>query len=246
MTAVRAALAIFLAAGLAACDEGTPDYFPLQSGSVWVYEQRLVIENHGNSGGRKTRDFVTAATDLPAESNGDDQLRPRIFADGSTLYYEDTSDGIALVGSRRPFAEAIEPISPRYLIRRPFAEGTTWEGTIEAQILERTVLGLFGTISKTIEIDGIMTYTIESLDDTVHVPAGTFRNCLRVRGTGEAPLQWEEPFGTLPVTVTTLEWFAPSVGLVKRIREEQTGKGGPLGARLEEQLADKRNAGWFH
>jgi hypothetical protein len=232
--------------GFSACDDGTPDYFPLESGTVWIYRQTVVIENHGNSGGRKTQKLVAAATDLPPRRNGDENLNPRIFADGRMLYFEKASDGVVLVGARRAFEDTIEPIAPRYVIKRPIEEGTTWQENLESQILQRSFLGTFGTISKPVEVEGEMRFKIESLDDTVRVPVGTFHRCLRVHGTGEASLQWGEPFGTLQVTVTTTEWFAPSVGLVKRVREESTGRNGPLGARLEEELAAKRDGGWFH
>ena len=230
---------------LSACGDGTPDYFPLRSGADWVYRQTVVIENHGNSGGKKTLNLVTAATDLPQRQDGDANLNPRIFADGRTLYYEKAKDGVVLVGARRAFEGGIETIAPRYVIKEPYVKGTSWRESLESQILQRSFLGMFGTISKPIQVQGEMEFKIESVDDTVHVPAGTFHHCVRIHGAGEAPLEWGEPFGTLQVAVTTTEWFAPSVGLVKRVREESTGHNGPLGARLQEELEAKRNGGWL-
>lgn len=242
---VPSGIAVAAVLALAACGDGTPDYFPLESGAGWVYRQTVVIENHGNSGGRKTLNLVAAATDLPQRRDGDANVVPRIFADGRTLYFEKAADGVVLVGARGAFDNAIEAISPRYVIKKPISEGTSWQESLESQILQRSYLGIFGTISKPIRVQGEMEFKIESLDDTVHVPAGTFHHCIRVHGAGQAPLEWGQPFGTLQVAVTTTEWFAPSVGLVKRVREESTGHNGPLGAKLNEELAAKRGGGWF-
>lgn len=240
-------LAAFCAAlGLAACGDSTPDYFPLDTGALWVYRQTVKIDNHGNSGGRETHRYVAAATNLAPQTNGETRLIPRIYADGRTLYYEEADDGIALAGLRAAYREDIEPISPRYVIKYPIEAGTAWKRPGKTEILRRSFLGTFGTISKSIRVEGDMRYEIQGLDDTVRVPAGVFRHCLRVEGLGKANLQWGDPFGTVVITVKTTEWYAPSVGLVKRVREESTGQGGPLGARLEEELTAKPAAGWFH
>jgi hypothetical protein len=65
------------------------------------------------------------------------------------------------------------------------------------------------------------TFTVESTDDTVTVPAGTFRNCVRVRRVRalgdpsiDDPMQQEEQ--------DKLYWFAPGVG---KVREENTVSG---------------------
>lgn len=232
--------------GLSACGDPAPDYFPLKSGPVWVYRQTVLINNHGNSGGRETHRFVAAATNLAPRTSGEARLIPRIYADGRTLYYEEADDGIALAASQDADQKDIEPIAPRYVIKYPIEEGTAWKMPGETQILQRSFLGTFGTVSKPIRVQGDMEFKIQGLNDMVRVPAGTFHHCLRVQGSGKANLQWGEPFGTVVITVKTTEWYAPSVGLVKRIREESTGPGGPLGARLEEELTARPGSGWFH
>lgn len=240
------AAAMCAALTLGSCGDSSPDYFPLEPGSLWIYEQTVLIDNHGNSGGRETRQYVSAATNLPARNEGETRLIPRVYSDGGTLYYEEAEDGIALAGWRGPYEAEIRAIEPRYVIKYPLETGTTWEKEGDTEILRRSFLGTFGTISKALRVEGSMRYEIRSVDDTVRVPAGVFRHCLRIEGEGVGHLAWGEPFGVLDVTVKTTEWYAPSVGLVKRVREETTGQGGPLGAHLEEQLAAAPESGWFH
>lgn len=232
--------------GFSACDDSAADYFPLGSGSVWVYRQTIFINNHGNSGGRETHRFVTAVTNLAPRTTEQARLFPRIYADGRMLYYEEADDGIALAAASDAYDEHFDPIAPRYVIKYPIAKGTAWEMPGETQILRRSFLGTFGTISKPVQVEGNMEFEIQSLNDMVRVAAGTFHHCLRVQGVGKANLQWGAPYGIVVITVKTTEWYAPSVGLVKRIREESTGPGGPLGARLEEELEAKPALGWFH
>lgn len=59
-----------------------------------------------------------------------------------------------------------------------------------------------------------ITSTIETLDDVVTVPAGTFQHCVRVRSTGE------NQDGALE----DLNWYAPNIGLIKFVRQERNSR----------------------
>ncbi|MDX1519073.1 MAG: hypothetical protein R3318_03045, partial [Gammaproteobacteria bacterium] len=66
--------------------------------------------------------------------------------------------------------------------------------------------------------------TIESMRDTVKVPAGTFRNCMRIRTEGKAFVDAGNYVGNTVVGVDETSWYAPGVGLVKTVRKETTTK----------------------
>jgi hypothetical protein len=51
-----------------------------------------------------------------------------------------------------------------------------------------------------------LSLTIESVSDEVRVPAGTFKDCLKIKQVGE------NDAGT---AVMGYEWYAPKVGIVK-------------------------------
>lgn len=62
--------------------------------------------------------------------------------------------------------------------------------------------------------------TVEANDETVTVPAGRFRNCLRLRSTvamagGQLPRIANDRFVARTVTGSRWMWFAPGVGLVR-------------------------------
>jgi len=63
--------------------------------------------------------------------------------------------------------------SPLYLIKFPVKAGTSWEGRGETFLT--TITG------KSVNLK----CTIESIDDVVTVPAGIFKNCLRIKRHGE-------------------------------------------------------------
>lgn len=65
-----------------------------------------------------------------------------------------------------------------------------------------------------------MSYTIETIDDVVTVPAGRFERCIRVKGTAEVRLYTDPVAGWRDVPLVTTEWYAPGIGLVKLERIE--------------------------
>lgn len=230
---------------LSACGDETSDYFPLKTDVTWVYRDTITIRNKGNAGGLERSRLATAATNMPPRSLGDRKTVPLLYADGRALYMARMGDGIALVGRSRPGDDAAQEIAPRYLMKLPLAVGVSWSSDGETELLRRTYLSGAGAVDKPIAADGPIVYTIESLGDTVHVRAGTFRHCLRIHGIGSAKLDWGEPFGMLTVSFDVVRWYAPGVGLVKRTRKEDTGIDGPLGADLDEELDAVIKPGWF-
>ena len=66
----------------------------------------------------------------------------------------------------------------------------------------------------------MMNYTVEAIDETVTVPAGTFKNCARAVGVGMMPLFVDAVQGFVNLTLTNREWYCKGVGLVKVERDE--------------------------
>jgi hypothetical protein len=76
-------------------------------------------------------------------------------------------------------------------LRFPIAEGSSWN--MAAKVGNSSVN---------------LSLTIESLSDAVKVPAGTFKDCVKVKQVGE------NDAGT---SVMGYEWYAPKVGVVKSL-----------------------------
>lgn len=234
-----------LAFGLTGCNDGAIGYFPLEKGVTWVYRQTVITRNKGNAGGLEKSRFAAAATNLAPRMVGDRKAVPQLYADGRALYFARVDDGIVLIGTTATDEDTADRIAPRYVLKLPLAVGATWTSDGETEVMRRTFLSGYGAVSKPVDANGSLVFTVESLDDTVRVPAGTFRHCLRVHGIGSAKLAWGEPFGVLTINLEVTRWYASGIGLVKRVRKEDTGADGPLGAELDEELKAVSKHGWL-
>jgi hypothetical protein len=66
----------------------------------------------------------------------------------------------------------------------------------------------------------LMTYIVEAMDETVAVPAGTFKSCARVAGNGNFTLYVDAVQGFRDVPIVNREWYCKGVGLVRVERTE--------------------------
>jgi hypothetical protein len=64
-------------------------------------------------------------------------------------------------------------------------------------------------------------FRVVSRDATVEVPAGRFENCWKIEAQGELAVHADPRIGVSMVPVTQDEWYAPGVGLVKLVRQEE-------------------------
>jgi hypothetical protein len=66
-----------------------------------------------------------------------------------------------------------------------------------------------------------LTSTIESIDETVTVSAGTFKGCVKVKGSGNAQKKLGI-LGDAKINVEHYNWFAPGIGTIKSIVKESS------------------------
>jgi hypothetical protein len=89
-----------------------------------------------------------------------------------------------------------------YSLRDPISVGTTWE--------MHTKMG---------EDDLAVTLTVDSITESVTVPAGTYKDCAKIKHKGGSQKEGAS------LSLEAYEWYAPDVGLVKSIatitREDQ-------------------------
>jgi hypothetical protein len=165
------------------CDELSESYFPLKEGMRWEYN---VISDQG---GTKKLLITNLA---PREVQGT-KVTPRKWELGGTTFIElmKKDDSGIYRYAEQPGENAppslITPIECH--LKFPVAQGNSWNMA--------TKLG-----NSTLSIS----LTIESVSDEVKVPAGTFKDCLKIKQVGE------NDAGT---AVMGYEWYAPKVGVVK-------------------------------
>jgi hypothetical protein len=196
-----------VAAGCLPAPSAAPhdDYLPLSAGVTWTYR---VSDDQGRSADRLARVEGRA---LWGDSSAGPVFRVRWeLLDGDEVRWEQQSrDGVGCVQleERDPAGDVLteESYDPAETVvderAARLAAGAAWSETF----LETTpnYRGHPKTKSATVK------WTVESTDDRVTVPAGTF-TCLRVRRARK-----HRP--------PTISWFAKGVGLVKEVG------GGPLG-----------------
>ena len=203
-------LLVFLSAFfLSACDESRDSLFPLDDGLRWTYDVTLesqaattVTQRSVEIAGRKTLDGM--------------EYTIRRWDDGVDYYVAETQKGFFRAGTRT-FLKVIERLDtePRYMLKAPFEAQTAWTESINSHLMYRS-----GPISPVGEKASLITmhYAIETTDAEVTVPFGKFSNVVLV--VGNAIVDSTTSGQRTAVPVTTREWFAPGVGLVKMERHE--------------------------
>lgn len=181
---------------LASCGVSITDYYPLKEGKSWEYRidksQTRNIENF-------------AARDL----DGIEVVPQKIESSGGTAFSFMAKDknGIYTYAYQAP-SETEPEVLPEadYILKNPLKPGKSWEKSASIQLLLES-------------IPYSMLYLVKSKKETVTVPAGTFENCLLIKGSGLAQAD-KGALGIIKITVTEDRWFAPGVGLVKSVRKQ--------------------------
>lgn len=234
-------LSIALALVVSACRPGgqNANYFPLDSGWSWQYRVTFDIKNVG----KETTAIVVANSSPLTEDN--QKVFPRIYQDGHRYDYVFRDNGILLVSDRASDNQIRPAEAEQYVLKYPLAAGTSWPVASQTYLLRRQIFSPTAVIMVPITVPIDVAYTVEATDDIVRVPAGVFRNCIRIRGTAASVRDLGERIGDAEVRVDATEWFAPGVGLVKMVRKEDSRPESPASGSMaiELQRLDKRS--WF-
>ena len=168
------------------------NYLPLNEGKYYKFE---VVSGRGGYARGSTEWTMLAARELNGRS-----VRPRrVTPNGGASFInflEDDGRAICVVATQKP--NDPEPIKqkPLCLLKAPLSAGATWSTNVYVPGSDEPLL---------------IQSTIETLDETVTVPAGTFRSCLRVHSRGSRGEH----------TLEDIFWYAPEIGVIKFIRKEE-------------------------
>ncbi|MFA4902988.1 MAG: hypothetical protein WC600_09595 [Desulfobaccales bacterium] len=183
-TALLLALSLVLP-GSARCDELSESYYPLKADMRWEY---LVISNASDT----KKLIITNLT--PQEVQGK-KVTPRKWDLGGHIFIEfieKDDSGIYRYAEQIGEKGAPTLVTPREChLRFPITEGNSWNMA--------TKIG-----NSTLDV----TLTLESVSEEVKVPAGTFKDCLKIKQVGG---------NDAGASVMGYEWYAPKVGIVKSL-----------------------------
>jgi hypothetical protein len=170
-------------------------YYPLKEGPVWNYQMQgmsLIITN------------------LESRELEGKLVIPQKASAGNFTFFsfavEDKS-GIYEFAEQKPDNEEPQVKKfPSYYFKYPLQTGNSWKESADESDIATTIP---------------MQYSIESLNETVTVPAGTFKKCLKVKKTGTTKLD-KGIFGVVTVNKEEISWYAPGVGMIKAMQKRET------------------------
>ena len=198
----------------AACTSKQQSYFPLNKGYKWRYDVALITRD-----GLDKQQYIINNIGM-GKLNGE-LVYLRESLGGEILYYSNTTEGIYYLGNKDSFTFNAEFEENRQLvIPEPIIVDDIWEQTTLTKLLKKT-----GPPQKTEFkiIAKVPTQAkIESINETITVPAGQFENCLKLTTSGSTFKDAGNYVGLTLVSVEQTSWYAPGVGLIKLERLETT------------------------
>lgn len=217
-----------LAIALMGCSPEHSGYFPLERGAEWTYRVVTKTERGGIS------ETSLHIANLGKETVGDKDYLIRRTSSGTDYLIRQDATGIYRAGKRTIVQRHPSPDpEPRYVLKYPLEPGTAWRATTHPYVIRR-IHPYIEDYQRSISFP--MNYRIESLNETVNVPAGVFSNCIKVIGEADLTMYVDPRIGWGDLPVITQEWYAPGVGLVKLERSEKLDTGVFVGGTLVLEL----------
>lgn len=193
------------------CSETPQGYFPLEKGLSWQYRVTTVRK-------QGIEQEIFSVRSLGRVSSGEQNRYVRRTSAGTDYVLASDDSGIYRVAKRTVVEDRPAPDpAPRYVLRFPLQVGTEWVSLSHAYVLQR-VHPFVDSLADGTNFN--MNYVIESTDTSVRVPAGKFDHCILVRGDANLDIYSDAVHGFSEIPVTTREWYAEGVGLVKLERVE--------------------------
>jgi hypothetical protein len=221
-------------AGCQARDERSEhSYFPLQPGARWVYAV------HTETDGAASRQRQTISVLDERVYGGKPLFIRRSETPGNIgieYWLREQPDGIMRIAQRLDLQEqASLDETPRTVLKLPLTVGASWRAPTVAYTVMRK-----NDFPRELKYGRgmLMTYTVEALDETLTVPAGTFSRCARVAGHAEMTLFSDPVRGFSKVPLTTTEWYCRGVGLARLERVEKLATAFYSGGKVTMELLE--------
>ncbi|MFC7517661.1 hypothetical protein ACFQUU_21855 [Herbaspirillum sp. GCM10030257] len=197
-------------------EDSTNSYFPLTVGSRWTYAVSSDVD------GKALRDSHVISVISESLKGNEPVVVRRNETEGNigieyALRVNPT--GIERIAQRSDLEEqATRDEPPRTVLPLPLKAGASWRTQTTAYFILRK-----SEHPRELRYShkALMTYTVEAIDETVTVPAGTFRHCARITGVAYLTLYTDPVAGFRKVPLITNEWYCKGIGMVKLERIEE-------------------------
>ena len=221
---------------LAGCKPGQDtSYFPLAPGAHWTYSVQTEAD------GTSSRQQQTISVLDERRFDGKPLFIRRSETPGNIgieYWLRAQPAGRVRIAQRMDREEnATLAPAPRTVLKLPLAVGASWRApTVPYTVMRKNDYPREAKYGRGM----LMAYTVEALEETVTVPAGSFGHCVRVVGRAEMTLFTDPVKGFNKVPVTTTEWYCRGIGLVKLERLESLATMFYTGGKVTLELMDYR------
>lgn len=200
------------------CNRIEKDFFPLKSGKYWNYDVEI-LPNIEDKVFYKKNSFSLPKVSLKLNDKILNNIYPILREDNSIYYYSKNVNGVYREAIQFNNNSSIISESKRKLVLKyPIKVGNKWSSQSKTFLILRR----YPYFDYRATTDFKINYEIKSVNETIKVPAGKFNNCIRLEGKGNATFIGDREIGLIKISINTTEWFAPGVGLIKTIRNEET------------------------
>ena len=190
-------------------------YFPLEDGHWWYYAvQRTILD--------ETRLARASMRNIGQGRLDGEAVFIRRSQNGSLDFLRRTERGVVRLAHRRPGLAGLQRDQPpRLVVPEEREVATDWSVDSALFLVEsRTFAPADKIVGRNIPVS--ITRQIVARDAAVETPAGRFVNCLLVLGNGHTVVQTDRGSSRAGVDVSTREWYAPGIGLVRAERSESS------------------------
>ena len=207
---------------ISACDKKELSYFPVSTGIEWRY--RVELKSSGTS--EQSRYYVRSQGEELFE--GDKYHVHRSLTGAKTLFSLSDSK-IERIGYIVKQGQSSILLEDRILLfPNPADEGSEWDSSIKTRLLIRKGAPGESNILANVPAENV----IETVKETVVVPAGKFKNCMKITTNGFAFHSGTQHKSRTLVEIKESRWYAKGIGLVKSTRLE-TSTSDAFGTREE-------------
>lgn len=226
---------------LTACDNQPPDnYFPLKQGKQWHYHVTTHLL------GQDKKHKTLTIENLGTQTFNNDNYLTRLTSHGTHYYFKQQENGIYR-HAKKTLVETHPTLdkTPRLVLPLPMPKhaGKSWSVPSQSYTFHRVLPHYEPPFRSVYRFN--MTYSVVAVDETVTVPAGKFEHCLLIEGQAQVNMFAGSRRGFEDIEITTREWYAPGVGLVKLERSEpldsEVFKGGSVLMELTETIPKRPN-----
>lgn len=188
---------------LSACSNTDSEYFPLGKTISWEY----AIETKSDKVKAESRLIASQLEKIKVNGK---HYYPFRYANGETVFYSKNETDIVF---------APEPEQPSLKLM-PYTQelNTRWQSVAHVDLLKSRQM--YFSAGGTFGLDDIkLENQIVSFDEKINVPAGVFRETMRIDSKARIDMK-ERTQGVESMFIEESSWYAKGIGLVKKIRME--------------------------